>query len=110
MIHERLIELLIDAGFECTEKTERAERYIWKSGHDFIIVTICRRKNGIHVESFSSGHTLMRAWLEDIMQDGNRICMVNGMGKREICGYRCMDRGRTMKHCDRCLSYRREKR
>lgn len=108
MIRERFIELLMDAGFRLTEKTERAERYIWKNGDEFIIVTIYRRKNGIHVERFASDHTPMRAWLEDIMQDGDIVYMLNAIQKREICGYRCMDVGRTTQRCNWCLSYRRK--
>lgn len=108
MIRERLIELLLDNGFRFMQESERSERYIWKDGHDFIIITIHRGKNGVYVESFVSGYTPMRAWLEDIMQDGNTVYMLNGIQKREICGYRCMDRGRTMKHCNWCLNYRRK--
>lgn len=109
MTREKLIELLLNAGFNFIKETERAKCYMWKNGHDFIFITIYRRKDGVHVESLTSGHMRMRAWLEDIMQDGNRVYMVDGIQKREICGYRCMDRGRTMKHCNWCLGYRRKR-
>ena len=108
MIREKLIELLLDAGFSFIRKSEHSECYMWENGHDFIFITIHRGKNGVHVESLASGNMRMRAWLEDIMQDGNTVYMVNGIQKREICGYRCMDRGRTLKHCNWCLSYRRK--
>lgn len=72
MTRERLIELLLDNGFRFMQESERSERYIWKNGHDFIIITICRRKNGIHVERFTSGHPLkkmarMNAVVNDVL-------------------------------------------
>lgn len=108
-----LENLLLDSGFRVVRRTKDAVSYIKIEGDRVESIAICKDTNGIYVQALTRSEAKdrkkgihFRAWLEDVIQNENKLCFPDRFQKWEICKRRC--EYSSEEKCRWCLTYRRK--